>query len=258
MVEEVERGRRESDLFWMRFGVASLWLLTGILVLHPFYREVGRAYLALLGIPDLVMYLLCAFEVGLGVWILARGVSLRLAWLQTVTVVGFTVVLVASDPKIWVHPFGVLSKNIPFLALVWSAWMLESGGDLSKMRWVLLGGIAFIWLHEGIVPKILFQQAYEREVVARTGLVPMDPSRFLYWLGGAQAFSGVLLLALRGNTLRIVLSAQLIALLALPILVSLWEPDLWFHPFGPMTKNVPIVVATWILLQEEGRSRLAS
>jgi hypothetical protein len=196
------------------------------------------------------MYWVCAGEIGLGIWILLKGVDRRLAWLQTLVVLGFTGVLVVANPELLVHPFGVLSKNIPFLTLVWASWRLESGESPQQVPWILLGGIIFIWLHEGVVPKILFQQAYELEVVTRTGLVPMDSGRFLVWMGAAQAFSALLLLVVRGNSLRAVLICQLIALVALPLVVSWWEPDLWFHPFGPLTKNLPIVVATWILLKD--------
>ena len=39
----------------LRGAVASIWFLTGILVVHPFYREIGESWLAPLGLPWWVM-----------------------------------------------------------------------------------------------------------------------------------------------------------------------------------------------------------
>jgi hypothetical protein len=33
------------------------------------------------------------------------------------------------------------------------------------------------------------------------------------------------------------------------VLVALHEPMLWVHPFGPLTKNVPILAGTWLVLR---------
>ena len=77
-------------------------------------------------------------------------------------------------------------------------------------------------------------------VVANSGLVPISAPTFLMLLGLAQVASGVLALVLRGRWLRWLLLAQVGALVVLPLLVSWQDPLLWFHPFGPMTKNFPI------------------
>jgi hypothetical protein len=84
-------------------------------------------------------------------------------------------------------------------------------------------------------------------VVARSGLVPMDPSRFLIGMGVAQVLSGVLVLVLTGPALRALLGAQIAALVVLPVLVSIGEPLLWVHPFGPLTKNLPILAGTIVV-----------
>jgi uncharacterized protein YqjF (DUF2071 family) len=40
---------------------------------------------------------------------------------------------------------------------------------------------------------------------------------------------------------------QLLALLVLPIVVGTLIPRLWVHPFGPLTKNVPLLVGTGVV-----------
>ena len=70
-----------------------------------------------------------------------------------------------------------------------------------------------------------------------------------HWLGLAEAMSGILVLTWRGLPLRLLLACQLAALVALPILVSWHHPEFWAHPFGGLTKNVPILAGTWVLLR---------
>jgi hypothetical protein len=74
-------------------------------------------------------------------------------------------------------------------------------------------------------------------------------------MGACEVLSGVAALLLRGRPLRWLLGAQLAALVVLPALVGWLDPRLWVHPFGPLTKNVPILVGTavlWCRLRERG------
>ncbi len=238
----------------LRVAIASIWLLTGVLVVHPHYRAVGEGWLAPLGLPGWVMFPVCLFEIGLAVRILMGPMTTALAAVQVAMVGGFTLILAALDPALLVHPFGLLTKNIPLLALIGVAWLLPREGWTPRTTWGLRVGMAVIWISEGIFPKILFQQEMERDVVARTGLVPMDPEVFLVILGVAQAISGVLALTLRGRPLRFVVGAQIAGLVALPTLVSAWDPLLWVHPFGPMTKNIPIILGSILVYRRLSRS----
>lgn len=223
-----------------------MWLATGVAVLHPSYRAIGEAYLDPLGLPAWVMWATCAFEVALGAWVLLVPAHRLDTLLQGGMVVVFTIILAVSEPLLLASPFGVLTKNLPLLAVLVTALLLTIEGWSPRALWVLRGGVALIWITEGIFPKILFQQAMELNVVAASGLVPFDPSLFLVILGVAQAVSGVLALVLRGRLLLWLLYCQAAALVVLPLLVSVQDPLLWFHPFGPMTKNIPIIVGTLV------------
>lgn len=238
-----------DELFWLKAGAASIWLTTALGVLHPTYREVGHAWLFRLGLPDALMWLTCSGELVLGVLVLVLPPRTWLAGLQVGAVAGFTVVLAALEPMLLVHPFGMLTKNLPFLALVVATWLAAREGWTPRAWWTLRVGMALIWVTEGLFPKIFFQQALELDVVAKSGLVPMSPSTFLVLMGLAQAASGVLALVLRGRWLVALLAAQVAALVGLPLLVSWQDPSLWVHPFGPMTKNLPIIAGTLEVLR---------
>ncbi|MCC6332644.1 MAG: hypothetical protein IT380_01495 [Myxococcales bacterium] len=237
-------GPSRGELAWLKGGAASLWLTTALGVLHPHYRAVGHEWLSRLGLPDWLMWLTCAGELALGVIILVLPPRWWLMAAQVGAVAIFTVILAALEPMLLVHPFGVLSKNYPFLALVVATWLLGREGFSARALWTLRGGMALVWITEGIFPKILFPQPLELAVVEGSGLVPMSASLFLMLLGVAQAVSGVLALVLEGAPLRVLLAAQVAALVVLPALVSWQDPLLWFHPFGPLTKNLPVIAGT--------------
>ena len=232
-------------MFRLKAATAFLWLATALSVLHPYYRSIGHAWLSLLGLPDLFMWLACAGELVLGLLILVLPPRRWLMLLQVLAVCVFTVALAVLDPSLLVHPFGVLSKNLPFLAVVVTVWLLASEGWTSRTWWILRAGMAVVWITEGVFPKLLFIRPEEVEVVARSGLVPFSPLTFLMLLGAAQAASGVLALVLKCPWLRALLAAQMAGLVILPLLVSAQDPLLWLHPFGPMTKNIPILVGTF-------------
>ncbi len=234
----------DRTLFWMRFGVAFLWLATALAVIHPYYREVGAEYLARIGLPWWVMLPTCALEFALGVRILAAPVGGLLTAFQFVMVATFTIILAVAEPGLLVHPFGMLSKNLPFLGLLATVCLVEREGWTPRAKWVLRGGMAVVWFTEGLIPKVLFQQPMELAVVANSGLVPFDPGLFLGGLGLLQVASGIAALTLSGRLLGFVLLCQAGAVILLPALVSAQDMLLWVHPFGPMTKNVPIFVGT--------------
>jgi hypothetical protein len=233
----------------MRVGIAFPWLATAISVLHPAYREIGAAWLARLGVPDDVMFATCAVELVLAIWILSTRPWWVQSALQLTMLASFTAILAWMEPMLLAHPFGVLTKNVPLAMLILARETHARDGLSERTTWLLRAGVAFIWISEGLFPKIALQQQMELDVVARSGLVTMmSPSDFLWWLGVAQAISGAIVLLLRpGRLLAALLIGQAFALVVLPVLVSLHEPTLWVHPFGPLIKNVPILCATLLL-----------
>ena len=233
-------------------SVAFVWLATGLAVLHPAYREVGHDYLSHLGLPDMAMFAACAAEVILGLRVALGPATTVVAAVQVVLVAGFTVILAILDPSLLVHPDGVLTKNLPLLAAVGTAWLLPREGWSPRALWLLRGGMAVIWITEGVFPKMLFQAPWEVRLVGSSGLVGNDPVVFLRVMGAAEALSGMAALLLWGRPLRWLLLAQLAALVVLPILVGWQDPLLWVHPFGPLTKNVPIIVGTAVLWHRMG------
>ncbi|MCC6215002.1 MAG: DoxX-like family protein [Polyangiaceae bacterium] len=243
--------RDRADARLLRFGVAFVWIATGLLVVHPLYRSIGAAYLLRLGLPEWLMVATCALEVALGVRVALGPATEWWTLLQASMVATFTALLAVVDPWLLVSPFGMLTKNLPFVAAVVAAWLLEREGATPRARWLVRGGAAMVWITEGLFPKLLFQQASELGIAEQMGVAAGRPELFVGALGVAQLASGVAVLALRGRLRRLVLSCQLVGLVTLPLFVTWFVPWLWVHPFGPLTKNAPLLACTWLLLRRD-------
>lgn len=236
-----------ADVRALCASVGVVWLATGLLVLHPYYRTIGAEELDALGLPVWLMHVTCGAEIALGLRVVLGPPSTWLVALQVAMVLGFTAILGATQPLLLAHPYGVLTKNVPLLAALVAAWLADREGWSARAFGVLRAGMAVIWITEGLFPKILFQQPMEILLVEQSGLVPMDASFFLTLLGVAQVLAGALALGLSGRPLRVLWGLQATALVVLPLLVTLHDPLVWAHPFGPLLKNVPIVVGTTLL-----------
>lgn len=72
-------------------------------------------------------------------------------------------------------------------------------------------------------------------------------------LAGAAADAVLgLWLALRPG--RKAYGAALLVMLAMTLLATAIHPAWWLHPFGPLTKNLPIAAILWVLRQDEATS----
>ena len=108
--------------------------------------------------------------------------------------------------------------------------------------------LALVWIHEGIVPKILAVRASELELVANSGLVIGSPQRTLAILGVAEIIAGVWLLF--GRAERVTALAMSLASIAIAGLVVYVDPTAWTDPFGGISKNLGLVscgATIWIL-----------
>ncbi len=236
------------DSRWLRAGVAFIWLATGLAVLHPHYRAEGVKYLQPLGMPDWVMVAACIGEVLLGLRVLLGRAATWLVLVQVAAIVAFTVILGVTHTELLWDPFGVLGKNLPLLAMLGTIWLLEREGWSPRAWWLLRCGMVLIWFTDGLFPCVVFQARELREIVGP--FVPFgDVGLLLRIVGVAQMLSAVAALVLRGRMLFALFVSYAVGLVVIIVLVTRYDALLWFHPFGPLTKNVSILVGTLVVLR---------
>jgi DoxX-like family len=207
-----------SGARWLRRGVAFVWLWTGLAVLHPHYRELGAADLARLGLPPEIMYATCVAEVLLGLRVALGPAATWVTLFQIVMIAGFTAILSVSQPSLWLDPQGMLTKNLPLVAMIGTAWLLEGEGWNYRAESLLRFGLALFWILNGILT-----------------LMGGDFWLFSSWQIGV----GLLLFFSLRN-----ISFSILGAVALILLGTIGNPLMWFHPFGPLTKVVAIGVAS--------------
>jgi uncharacterized protein YbjT (DUF2867 family) len=114
------------------------------------------------------------------------------------------------------------------------------------LRW----SVAFMWIIAGIVslgPRSNDGLELLRQVGASATLAPL-------LLVGAAIFDialGILTLLPRRKPL--LWTAQILLVLLYTVIISAFLPELWLEPFGPVAKNVPILVVLLLLRQIEER-----
>jgi uncharacterized protein YbjT (DUF2867 family) len=114
------------------------------------------------------------------------------------------------------------------------------------LRHLLRFAIALVWVLAGTVSAFVYPQAESYALLAQLGLSGWTAAVALY---GAAALDLLLGLAtLSDRWLRLALLGQLLSMLLYTLLISGFLPVYWVHPFGPVVKNLPLAVATLILL----------
>lgn len=96
--------------------------------------------------------------------------------------------------------------------------------------------LAFIWLYQGIVPKLLFRNGGELQILRDSGFVHGMEGNLLSLIGIGEIVFGILLLACWRSKGLLVFNIVLLLLLTLGVTFS--QPRLFIDPFNPVTLNV--------------------
>lgn len=122
---------------------------------------------------------------------------------------------------------------------------------LSLLAPALRLSIAFVWICAGVVSAFVFPVEQSYAILAGVGIGGIWQPLLLYGAASADILLGLAtLFAIR---LRLVASIQIGVILLYSAIITLWLPEYWAHPFGPISKNLPLIVATIIMLVLERR-----
>lgn len=114
------------------------------------------------------------------------------------------------------------------------------------LRPVLRISIGLLWLFTGLVSVFLYPRADSYALLAATGISGIWAPLMLY---AAATLDGILGIAtLLNRQIHRVVGLQLFLMVSYTAIITWFLPSLWLHPFGPVTKNLPLLVATLIML----------
>ncbi len=110
--------------------------------------------------------------------------------------------------------------------------------------------IAFVWLLSGVVSALAFPLEQSYAMLAKTGISGIWQPIIVYGAAVADVLLGLALLCVFQLKRVVLLQVTLIALYTTVITACL--PEYWMHPFGAVSKNVPLFVATLMTLVLQG------
>ncbi len=118
----------------------------------------------------------------------------------------------------------------------------------SGIRPALFASIAFIWFFTALT-SAFFDRASGYELLATGGITGTLATLSIYSGALFDFVLGVAMFLPRWcrNAYRL----QIMLMLGYMVLIAFIVPAQWLHPFGPVTKNLPLIVGTWLLLATE-------
>lgn len=123
---------------------------------------------------------------------------------------------------------------------------------LAKLGWLLptlRWSIVAVWLATAIVSFGLYPVEASYALLARTGIPPSLQPLMLY---GAAGFDLLLGLGIAFLPRRRPLWLAQLGLIGFYTIVIAWKlPEFLLHPYGPLTKNLPMLAAIWLLYELE-------
>lgn len=114
------------------------------------------------------------------------------------------------------------------------------------LRPLLNISIALVWLWAGLVSAFLYPVADSYQMLSRVGITGAWAPLTLYGASLTDFILGISVL-LRWR-LRLVVALQIGIMLAYSVVISFCLPEFWLHPFGPLIKNLPLLMAILVLL----------
>lgn len=118
---------------------------------------------------------------------------------------------------------------------------------LGMMLPVLRGAVAFVWLWTAAVSLGLYPIEASLDLLRRTGMPDAAAVPALYGAALLDLCFGVLTLAWRGPRRRWLWLAQMVLILGYTVIITLRLPEFWLHPYGPLSKNLPMLAVLALL-----------
>jgi hypothetical protein len=111
--------------------------------------------------------------------------------------------------------------------------------------------LSFLWIFTGIT-SAFFSLEYSYELLENSGITGTLASFSIYSGSLLDVVIGVWLIT--GKRLKLCYQIQLLVVVLYSLLLTIIEPNFWVHPFGPLTKNIPILVMIYYLYTKESRN----
>jgi uncharacterized membrane protein YphA (DoxX/SURF4 family) len=116
---------------------------------------------------------------------------------------------------------------------------------LGRIKTAARLALGFVWVWEGLVPKILYPSQTQFEMVRQSGWWMGSPEQTLFWLGVAMIFAGLAIMS--GLWEKVAAAVATIAVLILMVLVIRTNPAALHDPYGGLVKDACLFVCAGLV-----------
>ena len=116
--------------------------------------------------------------------------------------------------------------------------------------------VGFVWIYEGLVPKILNVAPHQIDMVLASGWWLGSAEMTLLWLGAAMIVAGIILMS--GWLEKLAQLVATVSVLVLMVLVISTYPPALYDPFGGLAKDACLFTCSAVVWVLSGRTRSLS
>ncbi|HEY1147759.1 MAG TPA: SDR family oxidoreductase [Pseudoduganella sp.] len=125
---------------------------------------------------------------------------------------------------------------------------------VAQLGWLLpmlRASIAIVWIWTAIVSAFIYPAADSYALLTRSGMPAAMAPLLLYGASALDLAFGLGTLALPRRQRRWLWLAQLALIGFYSVLIAFKLPEFLYHPYGPLSKNLPMMAAIWLLYELE-------
>lgn len=159
-----------------------------------------------------------------------------------------------ADPNLTRELLGRAPRSPEVFVSSREAAELRQSALLGWLQPLLRFSLALVWLVAGVVSMGIYPVEESYLLLARVGITGSLAPVALYGAAALDFTFGLATLFLRQRKLLWIAQGTLIIFYTLTI--TLYLPEFWLHPFGPLIKNLPILAIIWLLYELEKDDRL--
>ncbi len=109
--------------------------------------------------------------------------------------------------------------------------------------------LALLWIATGLISAFGYPLESSYAMLKQVGIENTLAPFALYTASLLDVYLGVALLL--SFHLRTVVVLQIVIILTYTVIITIYLPELWWHPFGAIIKNIPLIVSTLMLVAWE-------
>jgi hypothetical protein len=153
-----------------------------------------------------------------------------------------------ADAPAFTHLLGHPPRPAQAFIAADAADRLRRDAVLAWLLPVTNAAVGVVWIWTGMVSLGLYPVQASYRLLADFGLTGPLATIALYAGALFDLLLGVLTFTAKGRLRSMTLTAQLLLICSYTLLISVRIPGWWLHPFGPISKNLPMLAAIALLL----------